>query len=106
MRRLLPLVAVLVFVDTMLFAALTPLLAHFARELRLSKFDAGMLAGADALGALIGGLPGGFAAVRIGPRRAVLAGLALMGVSSVGFALAGSFDTLLAARMLQGLGSA
>src|SRR6266849_3617755 len=53
-RRLLPLVAVLVFVDTMLFAALTPLLPHFADELGLSKTRAGALVAAYAAGALIG----------------------------------------------------
>jgi MFS family permease len=106
MRRLLLLVAVLVFVDTMLYAALTPLLPHFAREFGLSKPVAGTLVAAYAAGALIGGLPGGFAAVRIGPRRAVLVGLALMGASSVGFAVAESFDALFTARLFQGLGSA
>src|SRR3984893_7677762 len=106
MRRLLLLVAVLVFVDTMLYAALTPLLPHFAHEFKLPKSTAGALVAAYAAGALIGGLPGGFAAVRIGPRRAVLVGVALMGVSSVGFALAGSFSLLFTARVFQGLGSA
>ena len=106
MRRLLLLVAVLVFVDTMLYAALTPLLPRFAHEFGLSKSVAGALVAAYAAGALIGGLPGGFAAVRIGPRRAVLVGLALMGASSVGFALAANFATLFTARLFQGLGSA
>jgi MFS family permease len=106
MRRLLLLVAVLVFVDTMLFAALTPLLPRFAHEFGLSKPVVGTLVAAYAAGALIGGLPGGFAAVRIGPRRAVLVGLAMMGVSSLGFAVAESFATLLIARLFQGLGSA
>jgi MFS family permease len=90
----------------MLYAALTPLLPHFAHEFGLSKSRAGTLVAAYAAGALIGGLPGGFAAVRIGPRRAVLVGLALMGVSSIGFALAGSFSILFVARAFQGLGSA
>jgi MFS family permease len=103
---LLLLVAVLVFVDTMLYAALTPLLPHFAHELDLSKTRAGALVAAYAAGALIGGLPGGFAAVRLGARRAVLVGLTAMGLSSVGFAFAGSFDTLFLARLLQGCGSA
>jgi MFS family permease len=106
MRRLLALVAVLVFVDTMLFAALTPLLPRFAHEFGLSKSGAGTLVAAYAAGALIGGLPGGFAAVRIGPRRAVLVGLTLMGLSSVGFAIAGSYPILFSARLFQGLGSA
>jgi MFS family permease len=100
------LAGVLVFVDTMLYAALTPLLPRFAHEFGLSKSSAGTLVAAYAAGALIGGLPGGFAAVRIGPRRAVLVGLALMGASSVGFALAGSYSVLFAARLFQGMGSA
>ena len=106
MRRLLLLVAVLVFVDTMLYAALTPLLPHFAHELHLSKARAGTLVAAYAAGALVGGLPGGWAAARLGPRRAVLVGLAGMGLASIGFAFADSFSTLFVARFVQGLGSA
>ena len=106
MRRLLLLVAVLVFVDTMLYAALTPLLPHFADELALSKLHAGILVAAYPAGALIGGLPGGAAAARLGPRRAVIVGLVGMGLASLGFALAGGFWGLFAARLLQGLGSA
>ena len=106
MRRLLLLVAVLVFVDTMLYAALTPLLPHFARELHLSKARAGTLVAAYAAGALFGGLPGGWAAARLGARRAVLVGLGGMGLASLGFAFADTFGTLFLARFLQGLGSA
>ena len=106
MRRLLLLVAAVVFVDTMLFVALTPLLPHFTREFGLSKFSAGVLTASYALGALLGAVPGGFTAVRMGPRRAVLVGLALMGAASIGFAFADNFATLLAARVLQGCGSA
>jgi MFS family permease len=106
MRRLLLLVSVLVFVDTMLYAALTPLLPHFADELGLSKLRAGILVGAYPAGALIGGLPGGAAAARLGPRRAVIVGLVGMGLASLGFAVADSFWTLFAARFVQGLGSA
>jgi MFS family permease len=105
MRRLLLLVAALVWVDTMLYAALTPLLPHFAHSLHLSKAGAGVLVGAYAAGALVGGLPGGAAAVRLGAQRAVLVGLTLMGLASLGFAFAHGFGPLLAARFLQGLGS-
>jgi MFS family permease len=106
MRRLQVLVSVIVLVDTMLYAALTPLLPHFARQLHLSKAGAGALVAAYAAGALIGGLPGGRVAARLGPRRAVLIGLTAMGLSSVGFAFAQSFDTLVIARVIQGAGSA
>jgi len=105
-RRLVLLVAVLVFVDTMLYAALTPLLPHFAREFGLSKARAGTLVAAYAAGALVGGLPGGWAATKIGARRACLTGLTAMGLASLGFALAGSYWTLFLARFLQGVGSA
>ncbi|MGZ4389706.1 MAG: MFS transporter, partial [Gaiellaceae bacterium] len=96
MRRLLLLVAVLVAVDTMLYAALTPLLPHFADEFGLSKGQAGVLVAAYALGALVFGLPGGVAAARLGAKRAVLTGLVLMGLASLGFAFVGSFWGLFA----------
>jgi MFS family permease len=105
-RRLQILVSVLVLVDTMLYAALVPLLPHFARELHLSKAGAGALVAAYAAGALIGGVPGGRAAARLGPRRAVLIGLTLMGLSSIAFAFADAFGTLVVARAVQGAGSA
>jgi MFS family permease len=105
MRRLLLLVCALVWVDTMLYAALTPLLPHFTHHLHLSKAGAGLLVGAYAAGALVGGLPGGAAAARLGARRAVLIGLTLMGLSSLGFAFAHGYWPLMAARFLQGCGS-
>jgi MFS family permease len=105
MRRLLLLVCGLVWVDTMLYAALTPLLPHFVHEFHLSKAGAGVLVGAYAAGALVGGLPGGAAAARLGARRAVLVGLTLMGLASLGFAFAHGFGPLAAARFLQGVGS-
>src|SRR3954447_14727261 len=101
MRRLLLLVSVVVFVDTMLYAALTPLLPHLVH----AKGRAGILVAAYAAGALVGGLPGGVAAVGLGARRAVLVGLTGMGLASLGFAFADSFWSLFAARFVQGLGS-
>jgi MFS family permease len=99
------LVSVLVFVDTMLYAALTPLLGRFAHELHLSSSTAGVLVAAYAVGALLGGLPGGAAAARMGPRRAVLTGLALMGAASLGFAWSSGFAALALTRLIQGVGS-
>ena len=105
MRRLLVLVCAVVWVDTMLYAALTPLLPHFTHTLHLSKAGAGVLVAADGFGALVGGLPGGAAAARLGARRAVLLGLTLMGLASIGFAFAHGFWPLAIARFLQGCAS-
>jgi len=106
MRRLVVLASLLVAVDTLLYAALTPLLPRFTHELHLSKTLAGVLVAAYPLGCLVGGLPGGVAAVRLGPRRAVVAGLTLFSIASVGFALAHGYGLLLGARFVQGCGSA
>ena len=46
MRRILLLVGAIVLVDTLFFAALTPLLPHYADELGLGKAGAGLLAAA------------------------------------------------------------
>src|SRR5919106_3208333 len=90
----------------MLYAALVPLLPHYADEFGLSKGQAGLLVGAYAAGALIGALPAGLAASRFGPRRAVVGGLLVMAVASVVFGFAGDAWTLGLARLAQGMGSA
>ncbi|HEX3237282.1 MAG TPA: MFS transporter [Gaiellaceae bacterium] len=105
MRRLLLLVCALVAVDTMLYAALTPLLPRITEHLHLSKAGAGVLVAAYAAGALVGGLPGGWATARLGAQRAVLIGLTLMGLSSLAFAFVHGFWPLAAARFAQGCGS-
>jgi MFS family permease len=105
MRRLLLLVGAIVFVDTMFFAALTPLLPEYAEEHGLSKAGAGFLSAAYPLGALIGGIPGGIAATRLGVRPTVLVGLAGMAVTTFTFGVADNIVLLDAARMLQGVAS-
>jgi MFS family permease len=105
-RRLLLLVCAIVLADTMLYAALVPLLPHYADEFGLSKGEAGLLVGAYAAGALVAALPAGLAAARFGPRRAVLAGLVLMLLASLAFGFAGSASALGIARFAQGVGSA
>ena len=106
MFRLLVFAATIVFVDTVFYSALTPLLPHYSDELGLSKSEAGVLAGSYAAGTLLGALPAGVLAARVGVRPTVLAGLALMGVSSVGFAFGTSVYVLDVARFLQGIGGA
>ncbi|HUP32630.1 MAG TPA: MFS transporter [Gaiellaceae bacterium] len=105
MRRLLVLVSTIVFVDAMLFGALAPLVPGYAREFGLSKTGAGLLVGAFGAGALLGGIPGGLAAARWGPRRAVVVGLALLAVASFAFAAAEGPWALGFARLIQGASS-
>ncbi len=106
MRRLVVLVAAIVLLDTMLYAALTPLLPDLVERFDLSKTGAGLLVASYAIGVLVGAVPAGFASARIGAKPAALAGLLVMGVASVGFAYADSAWGLGLARFVQGLGSA
>ena len=106
MRRLLMLVSAIVFVDTMFYAAITPLLPRYSDELGLSKSAAGVLTAAYPAGTLLASLPAGWLAVRIGVRRTVVVGLALLSGSSVAFGLANDVVLLDAARFLQGVGGA
>ena len=105
MRRLLPFVCVVVVVDTVLYTALTPLLPHFEHTYDLSKGGAGLLVASYGIGVLAGAVPGGVIAARRGARAAVLGGLVLVTVASVGVSVADSFETLVAARLAQGFGS-
>jgi len=106
MRRLFPLVAGVILVDTMFYAAITPLLPEYADDLGLSKTAAGVLSASYAAGTLLAALPSGFLAAKIGFRSTMLAGLALLGVSSVVFAFATDVVLLDAARFAEGVGGA
>ena len=106
MRRLFLLVAAVVLVDTMFYAAITPLLPEYASDLDLSKSAAGVLSASYAAGTLLGTFPGGWFAARVGVRPTVLAGLSLMSVSGLAFAFANDVALLDAARFLQGVGGA
>ncbi len=106
MRRLLLLAGSIVFVDTMFFAALTPLLPHYADRFHLSKAGAGFLQAAYPLGVLVGGIPSGLAASRLGVKPTALVGLALLAATSVVFGLGDSIVLLDLARVTQGIGSA
>jgi len=105
-RRLVALVGAVVFLDTMFFTALAPLLPHYLDALDLSKIGAGVLAGAYPAGVLVGGIPSGILATRIGVKRTLLAGLLCLAATTLTFGFADTAWLLVAARFVQGVGSA
>jgi MFS family permease len=105
-RRVLAVAGSIVFIDTLFFAALTPLLPHYADRFELSKAGAGLLAAAYPLGVLIGGIPSGLLAARVGVKPTAVTALVLIAGSSVAFGYGESIVLLDAARFAQGIGSA
>jgi MFS family permease len=106
MRRLLVLASTMVFFDVAFYAAISPLLPDYVAEFGLSKAEAGILAASYAAGTLIASLPAGLVATWTGPRRTVIAGLVLLGCSSLAFGLAENIVLLDLARFVQGISGA
>src|ERR687893_3115514 len=106
MRRLAVLVGAVILVETMFYAAITPLLPELAERLDLGKQGAGVLTGAYAAGTLLGSLPAGWLAARIGVKPTMLAGLALLTGAGLVFAFADTVLLLDAARFAQGVAGA
>ena len=100
------LASAMIFFDVAFFAAIAPLLPEYVDELGLNKAEAGILSAAYAAGTLLGSLPAGFVASRMGPRRTVIYGLLLLGTASVVFGFAEQILLLDAARFIQGIAGA
>lgn len=106
MRRLLLLASAMIFFDVAFFAAIAPLLPTYVNELGLTKAEAGVLSAAYAAGTLLGSLPAGFIASRVGPRKTVIHGLLLLGCASLVFGFADQIALLDGARFVQGIAGA
>jgi predicted MFS family arabinose efflux permease len=94
------------FLSALLRAVTATLAPVFSSELGLGAGDLGLLAGAFFIGFASLQLPLGRALDRFGPRRTLLALLALAVLGCGAFAMAQSLTTLIAARMLIGAGVA
>jgi len=99
-----------VYLPTMLYGvgqgAMVPIIAHSARDLGASVGVAGLVVAAIGVGQLIGDLPAGALAGRIGERRAMLAAAALDVVAMAACVIAGSVWLLGAAIFCAGLAGA
>jgi predicted MFS family arabinose efflux permease len=99
-------VSAVVFVDTMFYAVIAPLLPALAHELHLSKLSAGVMTASYPIGTLLGSLPGGVMAARVGPKSTVVAGLALLAGSTIAFGFLHDAVALDVARLVEGVGGA
>ena len=99
-------IGAVVFVDTMFYSAIAPLLPELAHSLHLTKLSAGVLTASYPAGTLVAAIPGGILAVRIGPKRTVYVGLGLLAGSTLAFGFVQNIALLDAARLLEGIGGA
>jgi MFS family permease len=100
------LVGAVLFVDSVFYAAIVPILGRLSRELDLSRGQAGVLVGAYAGGMVLAAYPAARFVVRWGGRASVVVGLSGMSLACLVFGFADSFALLLIARILQGVGGA
>ena len=95
-----------VFLDALLLFAIVPLLPQYARDLDLSKTQAGLAVGAYSGAVLVGSPIVGHWSARIGARRLTIFGVALLSVATFALAEVSSFAGLFGVRVGQGLSSA
>src|SRR5437588_8955617 len=105
-RRLVLVVGAIVFVDTMFYAAIAPLLPTLSHELHLSKFGAGVMTASYPLGTLLASVPAGVLAARAGPKFTVTTGLTLLAGSTLAFGFLHNELALDIARFIEGVGGA
>ena len=105
-RRLLVLVCAIVLVETLFFAALTPLLPALSREFGLSKTGVGILSGAYPAGGTIGAVVGAWLSTRVGLRATTVIGMLVLATCCAGFGFAEEIWLLDALRFAQGTGAA
>jgi MFS family permease len=105
-ERLVLVVSAAVFIDTMFYAVISPLLPDLSHQLGLSKLSAGVMTASYPAGMLVGSFPGGVLAVRRGPRFTVCVGLLMLVASTVAFGWLDSAPALDVARFAEGFGGA
>lgn len=105
MKRLFWLSSGVIFLDEVLYVALFPLLPIYATRLGLSKAETGLLVAAYPMLMLVSSIPAGILADRVGSRRLLVAGSAMLVLASLGFGYAEETWQLWCARGLQGLAS-
>jgi predicted MFS family arabinose efflux permease len=94
------------FMETLIYAAIAPLIPELTRELSLSTTQVGVLYAAYPAASILVSVPVGYAAGHFGSRVIAILGLWLMAVGSVGMAFGTSVAVLDVSRFFQGAGSA
>ncbi len=105
-RRIQLAVGLGLLVDATLYVAVVPLLPHYTERFHLDKFGAGLVLAAYPAAGVLGALPAGLLASRIGGRALMIFGNVVFAAATLAFAFAPSAEVLGLARFVQGVASA
>lgn len=103
---LLLLVCLVIFVDSLGYGVVVPVLPLYAKNLGISDFQLGLLFATYAIALLAGAIPFGMLSDRFGRKPFVLFGMFAMAGAFVFYAFATTYRMLIVARILDGLTAA
>lgn len=95
-------VALAIFLDTLIYGIVIPILPGYSESLGASSFVLGVIFAAYSASLLVGTIPLGILSDRYGRKRVMFFGLVALSLSTLGFALAKSIVWLIITRLLQG----
>ncbi|MEW6552927.1 MAG: MFS transporter [Actinomycetota bacterium] len=106
MKRLLVLVCVVIFVDSLGYGVVVPVMPVYASELGIGELGLGMLFASYALGNIVAAVPFGILSDRAGRRPFLVFGMVAMAGAFVLYAYATTYAALFLSRFLDGVTAA
>ena len=106
MKKLLGLVCVVIFVDSLGYGVVVPVMPFYARELGVGELGLGMLFASYAIGNIVSALPFGLVSDRIGRRPFLVFGMLAMAGAFVLYAYSTTYVSLFLSRFLDGVTAA
>ena len=106
MRKLLFLVCVVIFVDSLGYGVVVPVMPVYARDLGIGELGLGMLFASYALGNIVAALPFGLISDRFGRRPFLVFGMLAMAGAFVLYAYSTTYSSLFLSRFLDGVTAA
>jgi len=106
MRKLLALVCLVIFVDSLGYGVVVPVMPVYADELGVSQAGLGMLFAAYALGNIVAAVPFGVLSDKVGRRPFLVFGMFAMAGAFVLYAYSSTYTALFLSRFLDGVTAA
>ncbi|MCL6448639.1 MAG: MFS transporter [Armatimonadetes bacterium] len=100
------LVNLTIFLDSVLYGIIVPVVPHYATALGASPAQLGVIFAAYSAGLLLFGIPAGIACDRYGYKPPLVLGMAGLTLATIAFAFSGRIWLLAASRLVQGIAGA